>query len=271
MMSKGSKSASLVLIFAAGGVVARSQNPRSKFDQFEVATIKPTAPDWTGGRYMRMQTAHQFAAKGYALRVLLSAAYNLNPKAISGGPAWVDSDLYDVLAETPGEVRPTQDEQMSMLRKLVSERFNLTFHREQKEFPIYTLTVAKNGPKLTEAAPDTSPEGSPPLVFRLAPDGARLPARNATMGELAWVMQRAAVDRQVVDKTGLMGRYDFDLEWSPDESQFNGQFRGPVSTDPAAKPDLFTAMQQQLGLKLEAARGPIEAMVIDKVERPSAN
>jgi uncharacterized protein (TIGR03435 family) len=255
-------------ILAASGLFAQSPAARPTFDEFEVATIKPTALDWRGGRYLRMQTAHQFAAKSYTLRVILSAAYNLTPKAISGGPAWVDSDPYDFLAEVPGQVRPTLEEQMSMLRKLLSERFKLTFHREEKEFAIYALTVAKNGPKLMAAAPDASPEGSPPLVFILSPGGARLPARNATMGELAWVMQRAAVDRPVVDKTGLSGRYDFDLEWAPDESQFGGVVRG----DPEfPKPDLFTAMQQQLGLRLEAARGPVEALVIDQVERPSAN
>lgn len=259
-----------VLILAVVGVaLAQAPAARPAFDEFEVATIKPTAPDWTGGRYMRMQTAHQFEAKGYALRILLSAAYNLAPKAISGGPAWIDSDLYDILAEAPGAVRPTLEEQMTMLRKLVADRFSLAFHREPKEFSIYALTVAKGGPKLTEAAPVTSPEGAPPLVFRLAPDLARLPARSATMAELAWVMQRAAVDRPVVDKTGLTGRYDFDLEWTPDETQFGGNV--PKGNPEEPKPDLFAAMQQQLGLRLEATRGPIEALVIDRVERPTAN
>jgi uncharacterized protein (TIGR03435 family) len=258
-----------VLVAAACGMLAQSPATRPVFDEFEVATIKPTAPDWTGGRFMWMQTVHQFEARGYALRILLSAAYNLTPKAISGGSAWVDSDLYDIVAEVPGAVRPTLEEQMTMLRKLVADRFNLTFHREVKQFSIYALTVAKNGPKLTEAAPVTSPEGAPPLVFRLAPDLARLPARSATMAELAWVMQRAAVDRPVVDKTGLTGRYDFDLEWTPDETQFNGNV--PKGNPEEARPDLLTAMQQQLGLRLEAARGPIEAMVIDRVERPTAN
>ena len=218
---------------------------------------------------MRMQTAHQFVAINYPLKVLLAAAYNLTPKAISSGPAWIDSDRFDILAEAPRQVRPTLDEQMTMLRKLLDERFNLTLHREEKEFSIYTLTIAKNGPKLMDAAPDASPEGAPPLVFFLSPGGARLPARNATMAELAWVMQRAAVDRPVVDKTGLSGRYDFELEWAPDETQFGG---GVPAGDPDhPKPDLFAAMQQQLGLRLEATRGPIEALVIDKIERPSAN
>jgi uncharacterized protein (TIGR03435 family) len=257
-------------MLAASGLFAQSPPSRPTFDEFEVATIKPSNLDWPGGgRYMRMQTAHQFVARNYTLRVILAAAYNLTPRAVSGGPAWIDSDRFDIVAEAPGQVRPTTDEQMSMLRKLLSERFSLTFHREPKEFSIYALTVAKNGPKLMEAAPVTSPEGSPPLVFVLYPDGARLAARDATMAELAWVFQRSALDRPVVDKTGLSGRYDFDLEWTPDETQFAGNV--PTGNPEPPKPDLFTAMQQQLGLRLEATRGPIAALVVDQVERPSAN
>jgi len=249
------------LFIAAGALLAQS---------FEVATIKPSTLDWpAGGRFMRMQTAHQFVAKNYTLRVMLAAAYSLTPAAISGGPAWVDSDRYDILAEVPGHVRPTTEEQMSMLRKLLSERFSLTFHREEKEFSLYALTVARNGSRLTPSTPDPSPEGSPPLVFVLSLDGARLTARDATMGELAWVMQRSALNRPVVDKTGLTGRYDFNLEWTPDETQFDGNV--PPANPDHPKPDLFAAMQQQLGLRLEATRGPIEAMVIDKIERPSEN
>lgn len=155
-----------------------------------------------------------------------------------------------------------------MLRKLLSERFGLTLHREEKEFAIYALTIAKNGSKLAMSTPDASPEGSPPLVFVLSPDGARLAARDATMGELAWVMQRSALDRPVVDKTGLPGRYDFDLEWTPDETQFGGNV--PTGNPDRPKPDLFAAMQQ-LGLRLEATKGPIETLVIDRVERPTEN
>lgn len=259
----------VIISLAANAVYAQAPASRPVFDAFEVATIKPTAPDWTGGRYMRMQTAHQFEARGYSLRVILSATYNLTPKAVTGGPAWVDSDLYDIHAEAPGDVRPTLEEQMSMLRRLLAERFNLTIHREQKEFAIYALTVAKSGPKLTPSSPVTSPEGAPPLVFFLSPGEARLPARDATIGELAWMMQRSAVDRPVVDRTGLSGRYDFELEFTPDETLFGGNVPKGNVDDP--KPDLFSAMQQQLGLRLEATRGPIEALVIDRAERPTEN
>lgn len=223
-----------------------------------------------------MESAHQLVARNHALNTLIAAAYNLSPKAISGGPAWVESDHYDILAKAPGEVRPTLDEQMAMLRKLLADRFKLTFHREQKELPIYALTVAKSeskksGSKLKEStvSPDDSPVGPPALIFVVTPPAVRLPGRYATMGELAWVFQRAALDRPVVDKTGLAGRYDFDLEFTPDESQFGGMLGRPPGDAPL--PGLFAALQQQLGLRLEATRGPVDVLVVDRAERPSEN
>jgi uncharacterized protein (TIGR03435 family) len=243
--------------------------PRPRFDAFEVATIKPTDPNPTG-RWIRMQSANRFQAHNHAVRTLIAAAYDLSPQAISGGPPWVDSDRWDILAKTPGEVRPDLDEQMAMLRRLLSERFQLAFHREPKELSIYTLSVAKGGPKLKEStlSPDATPEGPPPLIFALSPTGARLPARYATMAEFASVLQRSPLDRPVVDRTGLTGRYDFDLEFAPDERLWGGAVPRPEKSD---QPDLFKAIQEQLGLRLEATRGPVDALIIDRVERPSEN
>jgi uncharacterized protein (TIGR03435 family) len=253
------------LLLASSALFAQVPPARPKFDAFEVATIKPTEPNWTGGRYMTMKGG-QFAGKNYQIRVLLAAAYSLIPDAITGGPAWLDSDHYDVVAKTPGGVKPTPDEYMSMLRQLLDERFQLKFHREPKEFPVYALTIAKGGPKLREPGP--APDGPQPLIFTLSPGNARLPARDATMAELVAVMQRTAVPRPVLDKTGLTGRYDFDLTWTPDETQFNGVIHPiPESTEP----DLFAAIQQQLGLRLEATRGTVDTIVIDKIERPTEN
>jgi uncharacterized protein (TIGR03435 family) len=247
---------------------AQAPATRPAFDAFEVATIKPTGPD-AAGRWIRMESANQFHARNHALKTLIAAAYNLSPRAISGGPAWVDSDRWDILARTPGNVRPNLDEQMAMLRSLLKERFKLAFHREKKELSIYVLTVAKGGPKLKEAnAVPGGPEGPPPLIFVLSPEGVSLPGRYATVGELASVMQRAALDRPVVDQTGLTGRYDFDLQFTPDETEFGGALKQP---DVPTKPDLFAALQQQLGLKLEATRGPVDALVIDRAERPGEN
>jgi uncharacterized protein (TIGR03435 family) len=252
----------------ASGILAQSPAPRPKFDAFEVATVKPVDPDPNGGRYIKMQGANRFVEKAYTLKLLIAAAYDLNPKTISGGPPWLSSDHYDILAVTPGEVQPTHDEQMTMLRSLLSDRFKLAFHREQKVFSIYELQVAKNGPKLKPSAsrPDEPAVVGPGVVY--PPQRVVLPGRNATMGNFVSLLQRAILDRPVVDKTGLSGRYDFDLEWAPDETQFGGDLPASAASQ---SPPLFEAIQQQLGLKLEATRGPVAALVVDQVERPSAN
>jgi uncharacterized protein (TIGR03435 family) len=263
----------LTALIPAAGTFAQTPAPRPAFNEFEVAAIKPAADDQSGA-FIRMQSAHRFYAKNYSLKSLVGAAYNLTPRAISGGPAWVVSDHYDILAGTPGEIQPNLDEQMSMLRKLLADRFKLQFHREEKEFSIYALTIAKNGPKLKEstAPPDKLPE----LVGVVFPDRVLLPARNATLAEFAsHFMNRGVLDRSVVDKTGLSGKYDFDLEWADDETQFGGKLRKRASAgdgdDGKDKPDFFTAVQQQLGLRLDATKGPVDVLVIDQVERPSEN
>lgn len=260
----------LATLLAALNMFAQSSAIRPTFGEFEVATVKASSPD-IRGRWIRMQSAHQFEARNHAVRTLVAAAYNVSPQAISGGPAWIDSDRFDILAKAPGEARPNLDEQMSMLRKLLADRFKLTFHREPKELSFYALTIAKGGSKLKESAasPDASPGGPPPLIFVLSPGEVSLPGRNATMAELASVMQRAALDRPVVDKTGLSGRFDFNLEFTPDETQFGGV--APKENADSTKPGLFAAIQQQLGLRLEATKGPVEVLVIDRVERPSEN
>jgi uncharacterized protein (TIGR03435 family) len=261
----------LTASIALAGILMLEAQP---FDAFEVAVITPAPPtDGKSGRYIRMQSAHRFQVVNYTVNGLIAAAYNLNPRAISGGPAWADSELYGIVAGTPGELRPTYDDQMAMLRRLMTDRFALTFHREKKVFAIYELTVAKSGPKLRASA--ALPDVSPALTSTVYPSAAggidhlSMPARNATMPEFAAVLQRAILDRPVADRTGLTGRYDFDLEWTPDETQFKGDLP-PSSTD-SGRPGLFRAMQDQLGLRIEATRGPIETLVIDRVERPTEN
>jgi uncharacterized protein (TIGR03435 family) len=256
--------------------VAQPQAPprRPAFDAFEVATIKPTPPDdYRGARLFRMPSAHQFIAKNYPLRMLIGVAFNLPQRAISGGPEWLDSDHYDIVAATPGEAKPTLDEQMSMLQKLLADRFNLTFHREKKEFSIYAITVANNVPKLKQSS--AVPDEPPALIMTVYPassggiDHVLMPGHNATVAQFASVLQRAVLDRPVVDQTGLSGKYDFELEWTPDETQFGGTLpQGPPDSD---KPGIFAAVQQQLGLRLEATRGSIDTIVINRVARPSEN
>src|ERR1700683_4038023 len=127
-----------VAVLIGGAIFAQSR--RSAFGAFDVATIKPTPPNWTGGRYIRMEGA-EFVARNHELRRLIASAWNLTPRAILGGPAWIDSDRFDILAKPPGDIRPGYDEQMTMLRVLISERFHMTFHREPKDFSIYSLTL----------------------------------------------------------------------------------------------------------------------------------
>jgi uncharacterized protein (TIGR03435 family) len=213
-----------------------------------------------------MQGGHQFHARNQTLKTLIGAAYSLNPREISGGPEWAESERFDILAATPGDARPALEEQMAMLRTLLAERFKLTFHREEKEMAVYALTAPRGGAKLKESAGPA--DASPELTNVIFADHVRLPARNATIGQFVWMMQRAVLDRPVLDKTGNSGRYDFDLEWAADESQFGGQVPHPADS---TWPDLRRALQQQLGLRLEATRGIVEALVIDRAERPGQN
>src|SRR5579863_8974817 len=128
----------------ANASAGQNAGTRSSFEAFEVATVKPTAPEDTApnkGRFIRMQSAHRFQARNYTVNGLIAAAYDLNPKTISGGPAWAETDHYDVIAATPGDLRPSYDDQMRMLRKLLSDRFSLTFHRKKAEFAIFELAV----------------------------------------------------------------------------------------------------------------------------------
>lgn len=245
---------------------AGASGQRPKFDAFEVATIKAPNAD-EKGRFIVMQGTHRFVAQNFTLKLLIAAAYDLNSKTISGGPGWMDAEHFDIVAITPGDVRPDRKEQMTMLRKLLTERFKLTYHREQKEFSIYELEVAKGGPKLKPSS--AAPDDPPALVSTVYPQKVMLPARNATMADFVAMMQRAMMDRPVVDKTGLTGRYDFDLEWAPDETQFGGELpKAPV--DAQAAP-LFTAIREQLGLELKPTRGAVSALVVDSAERPTVD
>jgi uncharacterized protein (TIGR03435 family) len=248
--------------------------PRSSFEAFEVATIKPASPEEVnGGRYIRMQSAQRFQARNYTVNGLIAAAYDLNPRMLSGGPSWLRTDRYNVVAKTPGEMRPSYDDQMRMLRKLLDDRFNLKFHRGKQEFAIYELTVGKGGPKLKPSgAPPDEPYNVTTTIYPAASGGidhALLPAHNITLQQFASVLQRAILDRPVVDHTGLTERYNFDLEWTPDESQFGGEL--PPGPPDSPKPGFFAALQEQLGLKIQATRGMVDTLIVDSIDRPSDN
>jgi uncharacterized protein (TIGR03435 family) len=233
---------------------------------FEVATIKPSNPDRPGKVFT--VKGRQVITINTTLNDLITFAYGLHARQVTGGPSWMDSDKYDVTGQPEGQGQPSRAQLNAMVQKLLEERFKLAFHREKRELPVYAITVANGGPKLTKN--DTNPNGLPGLFFKGL---GVLPATNATIGDLAGVMQTTVLDRPVVDKTGLPDRYDFILSWTPDETQFSGLGVRvpPPSNDPNAPPNLFTAIQEQLGLKIESTRAPVEVLVIDRVEKPTEN
>jgi uncharacterized protein (TIGR03435 family) len=233
---------------------------------FEVATIKPTKPDEQ--RKAFLVKGRRFQIINIPLSEMISFSYGVHSKQIIGAPNWSSTDKFDIDAQPDGEGAPSDKQWKSMLQKLLVERFKLTFHREKKELSAYVLSVGKMGPKLTNSQGD--PNGLPGLFFQELGD---LHGTNTSMADLAGFMQEAVLDRPVLDQTGLNGRFDFTLKWTPDDSQFDGMgAKIPPSTDRAsAPPGLYTAIQEQLGLKLDATKAPAEVFVIDHVERPSEN
>ncbi len=197
-----------VLMASSCGVLAQTPAARPAFDAFEVATVKPVDAGVKAGRLFRMDGEHRWVATNYTLTALIALAYDLNPRTISGGPGWMDTQQFTIEAVTPGDVRPLRLEQMRMLRSLLVERFGLKFHRQEKEFAIYALSVAKGGPKLQAAA---KPEAPPQLVGVVYPGKIEVPAKSVTMDDFVAMLQRATLDRPTMNRTGLTGKYDFDL------------------------------------------------------------
>jgi uncharacterized protein (TIGR03435 family) len=224
---------------------------------FAVATIKLHDPD--SGHQGFDAKGERVTARNQTVASMMMFAYGIHPSQIAGAPDWVSQVRYDVegKTDTPGE--PNLRQQQEMLQKLLADRFGLHFRREQRELPVYAIQIAKGGPKLTLAAkPDAEPDQ----------DGsghgteADLGFTSFSMPDLAMGLQFFVHDRPIVDRTGLTGRYDFKLRYTYDEAH---------ATDPDAPPGIFTAIQEQLGLKLDAVKASIDVYAIDHVDRPSEN
>ena len=248
--------------------------PAGADPRFEVATVKPTDPGGRGGGF-HVQ-GRQFSAINMSASNLILFAYGIHSRQLIGAPDWIEKDGYDVLGKPDVEGQPNNRQTRALIQKLLADRFQLKFHREKKELAVYTITVTKTGSKITKSEAD--PAGLPTLLFGRAPQGANFNVRNATLADVAGVLQGAVLDKPVVDQTGLAEKYDFVLKFTPDSSQMTGfgppppAPAGAAAVDPGdAFPDLFTAFQQQLGLKLESTKAPADVIVIDKVEKPSAN
>ena len=237
--------------------------------EFAVATIKPSRPDAPRGGYgIRAQVV---TTTNVTVSWMIKLAYNVHADQISGAPSWVDSERYDTVGrtETPGE--PSRDQMKLMIQKLLIDRFQLKFHTEKKELPVYAMVVAKGGPKLTVSAAD--PSAFPGIGFGREPGVISLVGRNTGLNGVANGLQSNILDKPVVDRTGLTGRYDFQLRFTPDAIQL-ANFSGlepPNAADLNAPPDIFTAFEQQLGLKLQGTKAVVDVMVIDRIERPSPN
>lgn len=274
------------------GVGSQTENAAVKVPAFEVVSIKLNK---SGTNLFRATyTPDGFTATNIPVLMLIRLAYRLTSSLddqFTGAPNWIKSERYDIQAKVSdsdvAELRKLSPDQHGlMLQTLLADRFNLKAHTETKELPVYALVVAKNGPEIQEAKPgDTYPDG-----FKGAgPDGrggtglihmgpGQITGQGIPIASLAVVLTQK-VGRTVLDKTGLTGKYDFTLKWTPEEIQapmskgVEGGGQGPDSASHAdsSGPSIFTAIQEQLGLKLESQKGPVESLVIDHVERPSAN
>jgi len=232
---------------------------------FEVASIKPSPPASPDRLISGFQTpgGGRFNAISASLRMLIIFAYNVKDFQVSGGPGWANSERYDIVAK--GDGNATRPEVRLMLQALLKDRFKLALRNETKDAPIYELVVAKGGSKIQEYTVS--------VRQRIARTGAgKIVAQKASLAMFAEVLEMVA-GRPVVDKTGLPSTYTFKLDWTPDVGERG--LPGPVPPDVASPdpngPSLFAALQEQLGLRLQSAKGSVESLVIEEAEKPSEN
>lgn len=240
--------------------MAADANPK-----FDVVTIKPSDPN-RPGELFTIRGRHVMTINT-SVNDLIKFGYSIQSKQIANAPAWFD-EKFDIDGVPDVEGQPNIQQMRILVRDALVERFRLTSHNDQRELSVYALTLAGGGPKnMTITADKPSSPGN--FIFR---GPGKLMVTNATMKDFCHGMQETVMDKPVVDQTGLTDRYDFALNWTPDPSQFPG--RGtppPANDDPNAPPGLYTAITEQLGLKLESTKANVDVMVIDHVENPSPN
>lgn len=271
----------------------RAQSPVMELGgpTFEVASIKPNTSGAGVGGGTRSLPSGQYMAHNVTLRALMSNAYGSPLQPLHRdqlvGPAWIDSERFDILAKAEGNLPPGPDSPIpKMIRNLLADRFRLVVHTEARQLPVFALVVARSdGPQLKPSAVDcAAPRGRGAAPVPVPPNpndrplcGIRflrgnIAAGGVTMAQFANALSRLA-GRIVVDNTVLPGGFDLDLRWTPDPPP-SGVVPNPQFPQPPVDPDgpsLFTAIQEQLGLKLEARNGPVDVIVIDHVERPTAD
>jgi uncharacterized protein (TIGR03435 family) len=234
--------------------------------EFAVATIKPANPENRGSSMLVGQNGgNLFTTTNSTVTSLLTMAYGLHASQIANAPSWLESERFDIMAKPDDPGIPNITQLKVMVQKLLADRFGLSFHTEKRELTAYVITVGKNGPKITK----NESGGNLPGFGGRGPGA--FGVRNSTMAEFAGFLQQNILERPVVDKTGLTGKFDFTLEFRP-----SGQLSAAPGGAPAQLPpevegraDFFTAIQEQLGLKVENTKTPVEVYVIDKVQKPS--
>jgi uncharacterized protein (TIGR03435 family) len=239
-----------------------AQQAPGALPEFSVATIKPSPPDAVAVTQIR---GNRFATEGTTFVDVFKYAYNVHQDQVVGGPEWLRTQKFAILADPGTETRPSSDQMKLMVQQLLAERFHLVMHREQKVLPVYALAIAADTPKLTKTTSD--PGGIPAVAYN--PRG-ELHVGNATMANLATFLQRFVLDRPAVDQTGIAGHFDLVLRWTPDNFTAPEKPDDPQQ-DASAPPNLFTAIKEQLGLKLQPAKAATDVFLIDRVEHPSEN
>jgi uncharacterized protein (TIGR03435 family) len=226
--------------------------------RFEVASIHPHrfAGDEPSDR--RVFPGGRFVATATTVRTLLRIAFGTDDNRMSGAPSWIDNETFDIDAITADHVDITTPQQFQrLILSFLEDRFQLKFHREQEEGPVYWLELDKPG-KLGPALKLSTPESQPNMSTNSNGSTVVMKASKTTMADMAAALRRQA-GRPVEDHTDLNGSFDFQIEWAPEETQ------------DSADPPLNTVLKEQLGLKLQSAKGAIETLVIDQIAHPSAN
>jgi uncharacterized protein (TIGR03435 family) len=234
--------------------IATAQPPQRL--TFEAASIKPHPEPITYSADPSI-SGTRVTATASTLLDLITSAYGVRYNQVSGGPGWIKSDHYDVAARAEGEGALTMNQVRPMLQSLLADRFQLKAHRETREVPMYALVVNKNGPKLKEVPPDVDGRMG---GISATNSSMHMTVSKGTMEQLALRLSGNGAGRPVLNKTGLTGYYAYSLDW----------VNGTPAPD-SDTPSLFTAVQEQLGLKLEPINGPTEMLIIDHAERPTGN
>jgi uncharacterized protein (TIGR03435 family) len=258
---------------AFGGVFAScllAQAPAEPQDPltFEVASVKPAAR--AVGYIHQLPGNQTYSIEGAPVRLIMTVAYQVTDRQISGGPSWISTDFFDITAKA---ARPgTSDELHAMLQHLLEERFQLKVRREPRQESVWTLTVDKGGSKML--AHDPEDKVHEPIRGQMVrgSDGSVCfgnTGQNVTMNYFAFFLSRG-LDRGVIDKTGLPGAYDVKLQYMPDGVHLGGPDGGGPAIG-ADCSDIFSALPKQLGLRLESAKGPVERLVVEHAEKPTGN